>query len=121
MRAGARSEFRRRRETDFWQTVNRALALLIAGGVVVAVLLTFIPEIRRDREMRTRLADMQRQVGEENLRLKQQQREEQLLLTDHEYLEIIARDRLGVMKDGETIFRLDANRTQEVETSSKQQ
>lgn len=30
-----------------------------------------------------------------------------LLKHDSEYVEIIARDRIGVMKEGETIYRLD--------------
>jgi len=32
-----------------------------------------------------------------------------LLKTDSEYVEIIARDRIGVMKEGETIYRLDSS------------
>jgi cell division protein FtsB len=39
--------------------------------------------------------------------LARQTREVNLLKTDAGYLEMIARDRLDLMKEGETIFRLE--------------
>ena len=41
--------------------------------------------------------------------LARQTREVNLLKTDPSYLETIARDRLDLMKEGETIFRLDSH------------
>jgi len=40
--------------------------------------------------------------------LSRQTREVNLLKTDPAYLETIARDRLDLMKDGETIFRIES-------------
>jgi cell division protein FtsB len=42
--------------------------------------------------------------------LAKQTREVNLIKTDVSYLETIARDRLDLMKEGETIFRLEAAR-----------
>ena len=43
-----------------------------------------------------------------------QQREVQLLQNDPEYLELVARDKLDLMKDGETIFRLQGAKAEPV-------
>lgn len=105
--AHARAEARRRREHDFWRAVNRGLLVLIALGAVVIIALAFVPELRRLREMRADLATLKEDLKAEELRLLQQQRQERWLNEDPEYVETIARDRLGVMKEGETILRLD--------------
>jgi cell division protein FtsB len=110
MRTIARPGFRRKAPSrqPVWNTLNRLIVFLIF--VIAGALLFFFfqPEL-------TKLADMQRQVQElqttkeqitiEQLRL---EREKQLLTKDPEYLENIARDKLDLMKPGETIFRLDA-------------
>jgi len=46
-------------------------------------------------------------VNEQKVLLARQTREVNLLKTDPVYLETIARDRLDLMKEGETIFRLE--------------
>jgi cell division protein FtsB len=46
-------------------------------------------------------------LADEQLTKARRQREVHLLKNDSEYVEIIARDRIGVMKEGETIYRLD--------------
>ena len=45
-------------------------------------------------------------IAQQSLR-KQREREVYLLENDKEYIETIARDKLDMMKEGETIFRLD--------------
>jgi cell division protein FtsB len=49
-------------------------------------------------------------LTEEKNLLARQTREVTLLKADPTYLETIARDKLDVMKEGETIFRLEAKR-----------
>ena len=50
---------------------------------------------------------LQEQVNQQKLLLARQTREVNLLKTDAVYLETLARDRLDLMKEGETIFRLE--------------
>jgi cell division protein FtsB len=105
--AHAKSQLRKRRETDFWRAVNRFLVFLIGISAVVVIVLAFVPELRRIQEMRANLAGLQQDLAGQQLLLRQQQRQEKWLQSDPAYVEILARDRLGVMKEGETIFRLD--------------
>ena len=66
-----------------------------------------LPEVsRRDQMARNLLVDKQELIAQQSLR-KQREREVYLLENDKEYIETIARDKLDMMKEGETIFRLD--------------
>jgi len=105
--AHAKAQIRKRRETDFWRAVNRCLVFLIGLGVVVVIAMAFVPELRRIDEMKATLAGLQEELAAQQLLLAQQQREEGWLNESPEYVELLARDRLGVMKEGETIYRLD--------------
>jgi cell division protein FtsB len=105
--AHAKAQIRKRRETDFWRAVNRFMVLLIGIGAVVVIVLAFVPELRRIQEMRANLDGLQHDLAGQQLLLRQQQRQEKWLQNDPAYVEILARDRLGVMKEGETIFRFD--------------
>lgn len=108
MRTKSKAEVRKRREADFWRSVNRLLLVLIGAGTLVVTVLWFIPELRKIDEMRADLGELESDLKAEELLLRQQQRQEHWLNEDPEYVETLARDRLGVMKEGETIFRLDS-------------
>ena len=54
--------------------------------------------------------NLQQLVNEQQNLLAHQTREINLLKTDSTYLETVARDRLDLMKEGETIFRLEPAR-----------
>jgi len=82
------------------------IALIVIGGSVIAVM-TFYPEFRRIEEMKANIGRLDAQLAEEQLKLRKQEREEGWLKNDPEYVEMQARELLGVMKEGETIFRLD--------------
>src|SRR5439155_575021 len=62
--------------------------------------------------------NLQQQVNEQQTLLSRQTREVNMLKTDATYLETIARDRLDLMKEGETIFRLEAPRAAKAKTAS---
>jgi cell division protein FtsB len=84
------------------------IALIIAGFAAVAVA-AFYPEILRHRSLSNQLAEEKNTLADEQLTKARREREVHLLKTDSEYVEIIARDRIGVMKEGETIYRLDSS------------
>ena len=71
----------------------------------------FVPPYKKLMQSRTEIDQLQQQVNEQQSRLARQTREVNLLKTDVTYLETIARDRLDLMKEGETIFRLEPARS----------
>jgi cell division protein FtsB len=67
----------------------------------------FVPPYQKLNQSRAGIDNLQAQVNDQKMLLARQTREVNLLKTDPIYLETIARDRLDLMKEGETIFRLE--------------
>ena len=100
-------DFRARHEATVWQRLNRVLGVLLVVAVWLAIISLFVPPYKRLMQSRSEIDNLQAQVNQQKLLLARQSREVSLLQTDVTYLETIARDRLDLMKEGETIFRLE--------------
>lgn len=109
-RSSLRSAAARRgeRQAEAWSLLSKILALAVLVGLAAALGLWIYPEVVARNRLATNLEEKQGQLGAEQLLRKQREREKFLLESDPEYIETIARDRLDLMKEGETIFRLDA-------------
>lgn len=112
-------ETRRRRNTVFWDGLNRLLLVVITLALGVTIALWFYPELSKRNEMAKRLEQEKAQLASEELLRRQREREVNLLETNPEYLEIIARDKLDLMKDGETIYRLEPGKPATPEPKAK--
>ena len=102
--------FRARREATVWQRLNRILRVLLVLAVWLVIVSLFVPPYKRLVQSRAEIDNLQEQVNEQQTLLSRQTREVNMLKTDATYLETIARDRLDLMKEGETIFRLEPAR-----------
>jgi cell division protein FtsB len=107
----AYADFRARREATIWQRLNRVLKILLVIAVWLVAISLFVPPWKKMQASRAEIDKLQAQVNEQKQVLSRQTREANLLKTDATYLETIARDRLDLMKDGETVFRLEAGRS----------
>jgi len=100
-------DFRARREATVWQRLNSVLRVLLTAAVVLVIVSLFLPLYKKRAQSQSEIDNLQSQVNEQKILLARQTREVNLLKTDPVYLETIARDRLDLMKEGETIFRLE--------------
>jgi cell division protein DivIC len=100
-------DFRARREATVWQRLNRVLKVLLFLAFWLVVVSLFVPPYKKLQQSRREIDNLQAQVNEQKMLLARQTREVNLFKTDAIYLETIARDRLDLMKEGETIFRLE--------------
>jgi cell division protein FtsB len=105
---GTHAAARRHRQSEFLRNAVRVMWALIAAVVLLLAGFTFHPEW-------TRLSDMKHDLVAQKTKLEELRKETQarelevhLLQNDPRYLEMIARDRLDLMKEGETIFRLSS-------------
>ena len=89
---------------------------MIAIWLVIVSL--FVPPYKKLMRSRAEIDNLQQQVSEQQNLLARQTREVNVLKTDVTYLETIARDRLDLMKDGETIFRLEPARAKPASSDS---
>lgn len=100
-------DFRARREATVWQRLNSILRVLLVAASVLVIVSLFLPPYKKLTQSRTEIENLQSQVNDQKTLLARQTREVNLLKTDPAYLETIARDRLDLMKEGETVFRLE--------------
>ena len=100
---------KRRKNPEVWHKANRMMIALIIAGFAAVAVAAFYPEILRHRSLSSQLAEEKNTLADEQLTKARREREVHLLKTDSEYVENIARDRIGVMKEGETIYRLDSS------------
>jgi cell division protein FtsB len=103
-------DFRARREASVWRRLNRILLVLLIIAIWLVIVSLFAPPYKKLMQSRAEIDNLQQQVNEQQSLLARQTREVNLLKMDVTYLETIARDRLDLMKEGETIFRLDSAR-----------
>ena len=100
-------ELRARREATIWQRMNHVLRVLLFVAVWLLVISFFLPPYKKLNQSRAEIEQLQAQLSEEKTFLARQTRQVTLLKSDSTYLETIARDKLDLMKEGETIFRLE--------------
>ena len=103
-------DFRARREASVWQRLNRIILVLLVIAIWLVIVTLFVPPYKKLMQSRREIDDLQQRVNEQQGFLARLTREVNLLRTDVTYLESIARDRLDLMKEGETIFRLEEGR-----------
>jgi cell division protein FtsB len=101
-------DFRARREATVWQRLNSVLRVLLVVAVLLVIVSLFVPPSKKLTQSRSEIENLQSQVNDQKMLLARATREVNLLKTDPGYLETLARDRLDLMKEGETIFRLEA-------------
>ena len=100
-------DFRARREATVWQRLNSILRVLLILALVLVIVSLFLPQSKKLTQSRTEIENLQGLVNEQKMLLARRMREVNLVKTDPSYLETMARDRLDLMKEGETIFRLE--------------
>lgn len=110
MDATGYGHFRERRDATIWQQMNAILRILLLLAVWLLMISAFLPpykQLQRDRadydKLNTELTDKKAVLARLTKKIA-------LLKSDPTYLETLARDSLDVMKEGETIFRLEAPR-----------
>ncbi|MFZ4116743.1 MAG: FtsB family cell division protein [Chthoniobacterales bacterium] len=105
-----RTTSHREKQAKLLPLANRFLILLIGCGVLALLLMAFYPEWRKLSQMRRALQHDRQELAKLQKETAHRERELYLLQHDKEYLELIARDRLDLMKPNETIFRFSPPR-----------
>ncbi len=98
---------RARGESPWLRRLNNILTVVAFSAFLGVVALAFFPVWQRQQEMQRNLSALQERVARQTAELDRRTRQVQMLKADPEYLETLARDRLDMMKPGETVFRLE--------------
>jgi len=98
---------RHERRVRLLTAFNRVIAFLIVVGIVAAAVAYILPELRRQRDAQAQVEALRRQVETRRIEVARQTRQVSWLQNNPEYLGIYARDKFDLMKEGETVFRLE--------------
>lgn len=100
-------DYRNRPQEGVWHSLNRLLIALIMLVGILLIAFPFVTELKNQREQAARVEQLKAEIQKQKELLSQRTREVELLQNDPAYLETVARDRLDLMKEGETIYRLE--------------
>ena len=92
---------------DLWQRLTRAMELFLYLLVLAALLRLFWPEVEKQRALNAELARAEEARAAREARAGELRQEHELLKSDRDYLETIARDRLDKSRPGEYIIRIE--------------
>ena len=90
-----------------WPALNRLMIVTIVLLVGTILGQRFLPEVGKRKEAEAKRDALQAMIDVERQRSTRLNREVALLQTDPEYIGLIARDRLDLMKEGEMIYRVE--------------
>jgi cell division protein FtsB len=82
---------------------SKIVVFLVVGALLLII---FLPGFIKYRKLAIRNANLKKQIEEvknNNIRLKQ---ESELLKNDTFYMERVARERMGVAKEGEVVYKI---------------
>ncbi len=108
MEGSGYGDFRARREASIWQQMNQVLRVLLFIAVWLLIVSFFLPPYKQLNRDRAAYDDLNADLTEQKIQLARLTRQVTLLKNDPTYLETLARDSLEMMKEGETIFRLES-------------
>jgi cell division protein FtsB len=87
--------------------LNRIVYLLIIIASFILLICWFLPLVKEQQRQQRALQALKQQVEQERAKYNKESKKLTLLQNDPAYTELLARDKLDLMKPGETIFRLD--------------
>ena len=97
-----------RHQDGVWHFLNRLMVTLIVFAGIILIVCAFVPELKKQHEQNARLDQLKADIERQKALLSRRTREVELLKNDPGYVETLARDRLDLMKEGETIYRIES-------------
>ena len=87
--------------------LTRILYLLVLVAAFILLICWFLPLVKERQRQQYALQSLKLQVEQERATYNKQSKKLTLLQNDPAYTELLARDKLDLMKPGETIFRME--------------
>ena len=98
----------------FWLVVYRAFSVAFVVILIIGIANFFLPKIRQNREKQRKAAVLEEENRIKEGMVKQLREKQERFLSDPKYIERIAREEFGKAKPGETIFRFNSAKTNDI-------
>ncbi len=83
--------------------IKNALSLFI---IVVVIVLLFLPSYSKMQELKQKNQDFVQRIEQLEAKNKSLEEERQHLINNPEYLEKVAREKMGLIRQGETVYKI---------------
>ena len=103
---------------SIWHHINRLLWILLLLTAVAIIIGAFMPELEKQKTERAERARLHQLIDEQRTLHTRYENQIRWIKNDPEYLAIIARDKLDLMKEGETIYRIEPPKSSSQDQSS---
>ncbi|HIG31581.1 MAG TPA: septum formation initiator family protein [Verrucomicrobiales bacterium] len=91
--------------SGIWEKLTRIVQFLIALIAILGVFVWYLPLIKENEKIRTEVIKLEDEIEAERLNEKNLNREIEALNSNPETVETLAREVLGLAKQGETIIK----------------
>jgi cell division protein FtsB len=79
---------------------------LVLFGFTIIIVLMFLPSYTKMQELKERNQEFLARIKELELKNKKLIQESQFLRNNPEYLEKVAREKMGLIREGETVYKI---------------
>lgn len=90
---------------SIWVLIHRISAAMIIAVALIWAWKLFYPQIKQTRELTEKKQAIEQEINRDEEILKHLREKQQRLLNDPRFVEMIAREELGLAKPGETVFK----------------
>lgn len=98
---------------NYWLVIYRVLCITLAVILVVGVIIFFLPKIRQNEERQRKAVALEEEIQVKEDMIKQLRKQSERFKTETG-VERVAREELGKVRPGETVFRFTDRKTNEV-------
>jgi cell division protein FtsB len=98
-------------DLGIWTWLTQAVVALIAIAALLLIMMAYLPEIRKNQNMRKELDRLETDLAQQKQVSDQLQMQLSALRNDPKTVERLAREKLGYAKPDETVVRFETNGT----------
>jgi len=96
-------------DLGIWTWLTQAVVALIAIAALLLIMMAYLPEIRKNQNMRKELDRLETDLAQQKQVSDQLQMQLSALRNDPKTVERLAREKLGYAKPDETVVRFETN------------
>ena len=97
----------RRVDLGIWDKLTKALVFMVILAAMVAVAVWYLPLIKQNERMRQEILRLEGEIVKEEELARRNKTSIEALRNDPKTVERFAREKLGLAKAGETVFRFE--------------
>lgn len=97
----------RKTSLNLWERMSRVMEVIIYVLLILAFARLFAPELEKQKDLQTELEKLEAIKFEKETKVNRLRSEHSNLISDRNYLEAVARDRLNLQREGEYVIHIE--------------